>query len=376
MNTFAQQDKNNNGDYIKLLTSIAKLSGLFSDSDIPYINYRVAENVFCRAFGAENLSRSDTAFDAKLGELGVGLKTFICTSSSSLEKVAEFNTLSSELSLIKGIDLARKLAILRNERIALAQRLYGLEKGCYHIVARRKSELLLFETDYSAINVGTISDIKDTRSGLQFTDGINEYSFNRSKSTLYRRFVVPQNTFRLPIDIIEDPYTFLLDVLSTHSRDIISESNNVDEFVILPLYSTQKNEKLVPEKSGLNQWNARGRKRDLGEVYVPIPQAIHNKYPTFFPPRSTMFTLQIPTGECFVAKVCQQGGKALMTNPNKSLSDWLLRRVFSVEEGELLTYARMNLLGFDSVIVYKDSEDRYRIDKAPIGSYERFIALG
>lgn len=62
-----------------------------------------------------------------------------------------------------------------------------------------------------------------------------------------------------------------------------------------------------------------------------------------------------------------------MTNPNKALSDWLLRKIFQLKEGELATYERLNLLGFDSVMVTKDSEGKFFIDKAAIDSYERFI---
>jgi hypothetical protein len=62
-----------------------------------------------------------------------------------------------------------------------------------------------------------------------------------------------------------------------------------------------------------------------------------------------------------------------MTNPNKALSDWLLRKIFQLKEGELATYERLNLLGFDSVIVTKDSAGKYSIDKAAIDSYEQFI---
>jgi len=129
----------------------------------------------------------------------------------------------------------------------------------------------------------------------------------------------------------------------------------------------------VFEKSGLNQWNAGGRKRDFGEVYIPIPAEIHKQFPNFFPERDQLFELKIPTGEVFSAKVCQDNSKALMTNPNKALSDWLLRKVFQVKEGELLTIEKMNELGFDSVIICKDINGNYQIDKAKLDSYEQFI---
>ncbi|MGV0833953.1 restriction endonuclease, partial [Empedobacter brevis] len=83
--------------------------------------------------------------------------------------------------------------------------------------------------------------------------------------------------------------------------------------------------------------------------------------------------LKIPTGEMFSAKVCQDNSKALMTNPNRALSDWLLRKVFQVKEGELLTIEKMNELGFDSVIIYKTDDTNYQIDKIKINSYEQFI---
>lgn len=100
---------------------------------------------------------------------------------------------------------------------------------------------------------------------------------------------------------------------------------------------------------------------------------IHKKYPNFFPNRDEEFSLKIPTGEVFNAKLCQDNSKALMTNPNKALSDWLLRKIFQLKEGEIATYERLNLLGFDSVIVSKDNEGNFSIDKAAIDSFDHFL---
>ena len=98
MKSFAEIDIETKGDYLKLLSAVSKLSGLFSESSIPFINYRIAENIFCRSFNAGNLSRSDTAFDANYNSVGVGLKTFVCSSNNSNEKVAEFPSLSSKIN--------------------------------------------------------------------------------------------------------------------------------------------------------------------------------------------------------------------------------------------------------------------------------------
>ena len=374
MISFAEIDIEKNGDYLKLLSAVSKLSGLFSESSVPFINYRVAENIFCRSFDAGNLSRSDTAFDANYNSVGIGLKTFTCNSNNSTEKVAEFNSLSRELNNFKDKDLAIKLGEFRNDRINLATRLYNIDSSLYHIVARKEKELLLYETDYNTIDINNIHSVKDNKASLQFEDGHNFYSFNYSKSTLFRKFIIPQNAFRLPIEIIEDPYTLLLELFE--NKDLKPATDKLikgQNFVILPLYSTRnKDKKEVAEKSGLNQWNAGGRKRDLGEIYIPIPSELQKKYPNFFPKRDEDFNLQIPTGEIFSAKLCQENSKALMTNPNKALSDWLLRKVLQLKEGELATIEKLDKLGFDSVIITKTDNQNFKIDIMKTNTYNEF----
>lgn len=369
MKSFAEIDQENNGNYLKLLKAVSKLSGLFSESSIPFINYRVAENIFCRSFNADNLSRSDTAFDANYNSIGVGLKTFTCPSGNSTEKVAEFNSLSRVLKDFKEKDLAIKLAEFRNERINLASRVYDIENSLYHIVARREKELILFETDYEHIDIRNINSVKQNSASLQFEDGKNFYSFNFSKSTLFRKFIIPEYAFRMPIEILEDPYTLLLELFEEKG---LKEKKEEKEFVILPLYGYKNKEKFVFEKSGLNQWNAAGRKRDFGEIYIPIPIEIHKRFPNFFPPRDQKFNLKVPTDEILSAKVCQENSKALMTDPNKALSDWLLRKVLQLKEGEIATIEKLNELGFDSVIITKIDNENFEIDIRKSDTFERF----
>jgi len=370
MKSFAEIDIENGGNYLKLLSAVSKLSGLFSESSTPFINYRVAENIFCRSFDADNLSRSDTAFDANYNKLGIGLKTFISSNDRSSEKIAEFNQLSKELKEYSGKKLAVKLAEFRNERMELARRLYNIENSLYHIVARKDSELVLFETDYEKIDSERIKSVKERNASLQFEDGRNIYSFNYSKSTLFRQFITPKEAFKLPIEIIKDPYSLLLELFEEKEFELLPRKyiKGVD-YVILPLYGRKR---FVFENSGLNQWNAGGRKRNIGEVYIPIPKVIHDNYPNFFPNRDVKFNLEIPTKEIFSAKVCQDNSKALMTDPNKALSDWLLRTVLHLKEGELATIEKLDKLGFDSVIITKKDNANFNIDIMKTGSFESF----
>jgi len=373
VNPIVKDDILNKGTYYKLLTSIAQLSRLFSENSTPYLNYRVAENAFCIAFNAENLSRNDLAYDAKIGNLGIGLKTFIATNKESLQKVAEFNKNSYLLKLNDNLELASQIAKLRNERINLAKRLLNISESSYHIVGRRESSLIIYETPYETININNIKIDKRSNSSLIFNDGINKYNFNFSKSTLLKSFVIPKNYLDLKVEIIEDPFELLLNLnLNDYQKKTKHLEKGID-YILLPLYSTKGGQKTVFQKSGLNQWNAAGRKRDFGEVYIPIPSQIRKTSPEFFPVRDKPFNLKLPDGKILSAKVCQDNSKALMTNPNNALSDWLLRKVLNLKEGELATYDKLLELGFDSIYLEKVSEFEFAVNIRPVNSYEKYI---
>ncbi len=377
-----------NKEYFSLLELMARLSNLFSDSSIPFVHYRITENLFCKYYNAENLSRSDMAYDAKTGAFGVGIKTFTLKNNSSTEKIAEFNSISSELKKYKGYDLACRLAVARNERMKLGQRLYRILDGCYHIIGRVENGLTVFNSSYSLLNAEKIRVISENEKSIQFEDGEDVYTYNRSKSTLFKKFTIPKNAEdceQIPVSIISEPYEILkklIDIEEYHGTkmDAISDIKKLagviapqkelklgKDFVILKLFSERCNG--VPPKSGLNQWNAGGRARDANEVYIPIPSLIHERFPDFFPPRKTSFTLHLPDGSEMSAKICQDNGKALMSNPNKDLGKWLLRDILHLEEGELLTMEKLNLFGFDSVIVFKINPRNFKIDVRRVSPY-------
>ena len=358
--------------YFHYIKSVSSLSKLFSESEIPFLHYRLAENLFCKAFNAENLSRTDTAYDAKIDNIGIGIKTFVCPSNSKSEKIAEFDRKNSELQNLNVDKFAIKLAELRNERINFSNRTYKIEKSYYHCIARKKSSLLIFNTNYDLINMDKINIISNDKTSMKFKDNINEYSYNYAKSTLFKKFIIPQNHKIIDIQIIDNPLDLILKIFSEYNNFEITETK---DFVILPLYSCLKNEnkKYVPEKSGLNQWNAGGRVRKYGEVYIPVPSEIRKLKSGFFPERDKIFNLEIPSGYKLKAKICQDNGKALMTNPNVALANWLLKDVLQLKERELLTYRKLEIVGIDSVKVEKIDDENFKIYFSKIGSYEKFI---
>lgn len=347
-----------NDRYFSMLALMASLSNLFSNSEIPFIHYRVTENLFCKYLGARNLSRTDTAYDAKLGNIGIGIKTFTLPSSISKEKIAEFNALSPVLRKLDGIELAYKLAEFRNERMRAANGIYDINSSIYHIIGRRKNSIYVFNTPYEFVDKDNIKILKSSAKSLHFSDGRELYSYNRSKSVLMKDFELKEDAHKIDIEIIKDPFDILESLMTKKSISRYSQK----EYVILPLFSEKKGIKYVPEKSGLNQWNASGRTRDENEVYIPIPISVHNDKPDFFPDRNCNFTLILPDGKEITAKVCQERGKALMSNPNKVLGEWILRKVLHKQPGQLVTYSDLIIAGFNSIVVTKINEKTYSLD--------------
>lgn len=111
----------------------------------------------------------------------------------------------------------------------------------------------------------------------------------------------------------------------------------------------------------------------MDEVYISIPSWIHKKFPEFFPSKDTCFNLKLPDGQAINSKVCQDGGKALMSNPNLDLGKWILRKVLNLDIGELLTYDRLESLGIDSVSIMKDMNGKFYIDFMKLGTYDKFV---
>ena len=62
---FNNQTEEQRKEYLNFLKTVGYLSKMFSNSKTPYLYYRIAEKIFCRAFEAEDLSRSDVSADAK-----------------------------------------------------------------------------------------------------------------------------------------------------------------------------------------------------------------------------------------------------------------------------------------------------------------------
>ena len=371
---YEKQPEEQKQQYKQMLEIIGKLTRLFSDNNCPYLPYRAQENIFCKYFRAENISRSDCSADAKKDNLGVGLKTWM---GNNDQKVAEFDSLREQISPLSGIKLAKKVAKYRNERIRITKNLNGLSDLVYHIVKRVPNCMQIYEHAFEPIDIDNITLMPErgNKNNTYFTDGKNTYHFSKSKNTLYMLFNNMELLDAFSVDILDDPYSYLMSLAGKIPQTIVAPQQEFDTTnkACLRLYSTKSTgEKFIAKKSGLNQWNAGGRKRDINEIYIPFPAEDRRRYANFFPNRDQPFDLILPDGTKISAKICQDDNKAIMSNPNKELGEWLLRKVFELPEKTVLTYEMLKIFGIDCVVFTKLDELKYSVDFAELGTYEKF----
>lgn len=379
---FRNQNKDEQDLYIELLAITGSLSKLFAESKSPFIYYRAMENIFCKAFNANNLSRNDLSVDASKNGTGIGLKTFLHNNGKTFQKIAEFNKESYLLRDLKKDELIFKVAEMRNERIDVTKRLCDLNDVIYHLVTRSPYQMNIYEEPMDTIELNSIKITSVKKNVVHFTDRFNEYTYSLSKNTLFKRFNVKNNAnpLKFKVEILEDPFDFLLkrkDELTTALKTV-DDATTFDDYIILPLYSPKSGH--VERKSGLNMWNASGRHRDENEVYIPVPSWIHEKKKNFFPykqdsrTKTDSFNVRLPNNKILSMKVTQQGGKALQSNPNAALGKWILREVLNIKPLQLVTTEMLDRRGIDSVRLSKINNNLYHLDFLKVGSYEDYKA--
>lgn len=408
--------------YADLIKAIGSLSGLFGEGTNANIHYRTVEGLFVHTTNAKDLTRKDRVFDAIVGrnfDIGVGIKTFALANSSAtskIEKVQELTKVAGrgELRRLSPKKLVHKVAEIRNKTIRSDCIQFGIDisKSIYHCLIRVGDAAYIHEEAYPIIQVDHLAPTNSNgkkrigwertnfSSTLHFTDGQHQYSFHTSKNTLSMRFNFPDllNAKRLVMPRIPN----IWDVLDAQKLLMVLKSSKANQnnfslvggvfdgrpgidFVVLPLYSNKSGTKRIEEKSGINFWNAGGRRRKYGEAYIPVPQMIHNVAPRFFPKRGTYFSLRLPDERTLVrAGLFQEGGKALMSERNNELCRWLYRVLDPDMDDNLFDrppqrrpfiYTDLMQIGSDCVIISKirqTSDNLYSLQLGKIGDFERF----
>ena len=380
---YDKQQEQQRNLYLELLKVVSSFSNLFSSSVIPYLYYRTHENIFSLAFKANNLSRRDISIDAKKEQIGIGLKTFLQGNGKTYQKIAEFDRQIKSLDKQDELSIVKTISKYRNSRLLFAKNLHSLSILLYHIVTRDKGRFMIFEEVMEEIDIENIKIEKERKhtGSILFHDEKNEYNFNFSKSTLLKRFVCPplNAIVSCNVQIIKEPLQLLLEIHKTKGDFLINtQQTKPYDYIVLPLYSPKN--KQVEKSSGLNHWNAKGRRRDENEVYIPIPSWIHKIKRDFFnyntqDYKTSPFEVMLPNGNVLNMKVCQAGGKALMSNPNNLLGKWILRDVLNLPVGTLVTRELLDMIGIDSIKLIKIDFNKYEMQFLKKGRFEIFEKL-
>lgn len=390
-------------EYIKFLQIFGALSGLFKDiengdnADKPYLYYRNHEQLFARVFDVEDLTRLDSAFDAIAlisgVRIGIGLKTWIHSRAITFQKVAEFNKLSNTVirPLIENsssLEVAQTIATLRNERIALDQRLYKTDHMIYHNITRDSNIMNIVESKYDYIDIDSLKIIKvnNNKGVFDFEDKHKKYKFYASKSVLLQEFDASPSiiSHTIPITQFTDPFELLAQIQVDNTP---SSTHEKDNLIYLPIYSDRSYK--VEEKSGFNASLAAPKAKGSNiprpnyEAYIPIPIWIHQLFPSFFgfnaldpqerrKAAATGFNLHLPNGDKITAIVTQDNGKGLQTNPQSILGKWILHDVFGLQPKEPLTMEKLQLLGVDSLKIVRLDNHNFKIDLADTNAFEKW----
>ena len=283
---YRNQTESQKNTYKSLLKSIGQLTRLFSESESPFLHYRIHENVFCLAFDADNLARGDISADAKKDGLGIALKTWV---GQNAQKIAEFGQLRNNYAHLYDLDMMNEISKYRNSRNYTTKNMHGINIKNIRLNPARRG-----------------------RNTIYFTDKKHTYFFNTAKNTLYMVFELEGKILdEFKVDILDDPYTHISNIMGVDHLDVekvspkpieISGVKKITskastEILCLRLYSEDKKlGKYIPERSGLNLWNAAGRRRNLDEIYIPYPSDDRKRSEGFFPNRNKPFDLYLPDG--------------------------------------------------------------------------------
>lgn len=143
--------------------------------------------------------------------------------------------------------------------------------------------------------------------------------------------------------------------------------------VYLPLFSIDRNRnKHIPIKSGLNFWNENGKKTNPNKVYIPVPSYIRNYFSNFFPKKNSIFYLNLPNKKEVTVKLCQDKGKALMSNPQSDLGEWLLRDCLELLNYQVATFEHLNKNNVHSVKIEKIDNTHFNISVANLEEFTKF----
>ena len=425
MTVWERYDKDQRNSYEEYLKMYGALSALFnqkaSKTGAPYLDPKFQETIYARCFDSEDVDIDNTPHDIRSefgnDKIGIGVKTWL-NSRPSFQKVMQLKSLRAEIDpFIDAGDaegLAYKLSTIKNQRLMTDYKRLGLNEttNIYHYVTRDSGRMLISETSYPLIDMGTLKPVKMGSSSLLFDDGYKKYKFTYSDHEIWMYFGENESDTvtlsDLSVNILGDPFKFLRDSFRNYHKDgnlyVPDDVKDID-YLYLPLYS-YKYKDVLPS-SGLNAWNGTSKTkgstalRPEGEAYIPIPKELWRYKSHWVDPSIDMsnykaykqrtresavkINLHMPDGKVFNARFTQSDFKGLQTKPQSILGKWILnvlgvhnpvRERYDLPSDHAVTMNLLQQIGYDSVKLWHKDSDKPRdiwIDFAEYGAFERYM---
>lgn len=334
-------NKQNKEKYKSLITNFASLSEAFSQkidneegnlvSVAPIVNSKFQETAFQRSFGAMGEDIANTSYDASL-EINTNLRYLIGIKSFGIhsgdQKIAQFKKSSAmdrwsvtlaqarvnaEKHDVKGLadkeneplyrDIATKIAILRNERIASSKELIrGFDasdelnvNAIYHVLmpSRKGEEPQIFigEIEYLPIDIDNIKILGSTSlrtpSNFKFTDGKHHYKYSDSDSQLFMNFCNKDIIVdSWDVNYVKDAFSFFENLHITSNGITIDE--RVEDSVSWMISNKYGH---VEESSGFNGFDGASKLRQTGNYREKRINQIKEKYESTIPYDDLVFVI-------------------------------------------------------------------------------------
>ncbi len=379
MTVWEQYSDEQRETYIEFIQMYGALSKMFNQKSsitgAPYLDSKFQETIYARAFDSADVDIGNTPHDIMSifgnQRIGIGVKTWL-NSSVSYQKVMQLKRYKSEIDSLnkpgKEEELANKISEIKNSKMQLDYDRLGLDenKNIYHYITRDKGKVVFQETIYPKIDISNLNKFSLSKSSFVFSDGIKQYKYTFGDSQIWMQFGNKKDQTLLKeveINMLDDPFEFLKvafqnkGMLLKDQAGVLTIKKTVQtqtDDVYLPLYSYRSDK--VEEKSGLNAFNGAPKNkknnspRPEAEVYIPVPKEFHKKYPHWFSneidtryynKKAIPFTLHLPDGTSYPARLTQEGFKSFETNPQSALGKWLLYKILKLKPWQKVTIIKI-----------------------------------
>jgi hypothetical protein len=158
------------------------------------------------------------------------------------------------------------------------------------------------------------------------------------------------------IKIINTSPRLALEVSAAHGSTRQDPAGVIDRISLSLLTATGE----IHTKSGLN-WGQRDG-RNPNQAYIPVPAAVHQEHPGFFPPRGQRFVVKTDDGEMLTCVIAQDASKAIETPDDNSALGLYFRKRIGVPPGEFITLANIEQYGMTNVEFVKIDNDIFFMD--------------